>query len=348
MIVHIDMDAFFAKCEELRNPDLEEKPVVICVYTRGRTSGAVSTSNYKARELGIGSAMPLSEARNKANDETVFLPIDHDYYKEKSEEVMSILRSFSSDIQKKSIDEAYFKLENEEVRKVKKIKQRIESIGLKASVGIASNKFLAKMASEEHKPDGLKKLEEEQVESFLSGREVEELHGVGSKTAEKLNEMGVETVDDLRETNGSRLVGKFGQSKTASIKARSEGRGSKSVESSAQKQISKIKTMERNSMNIRYIVKELKMVADLLAQRIEQEQKAFQKVGLIVIDTDLETYTRSRSLKTSKSREEILESTEKLLRDLISEETPEVRRIGLRVSKLVDIESQTDLQQFNN
>lgn len=342
------MDAFFAKCEELRNPKLEEKPVVICVYTRGKTSGAVSTSNYKARELGINSAMPLSEARQKATEETVFLPVDHDHYRQKSEEVMSILRSFSSKIQKNSIDEAYFRLHTRPVEKAKKIKARIETLGLTASIGIAPNKFMAKMASEEDKPDGLRKLEQEEVKEFLSGRDVKELHGVGSKTAEKLRKMDIETVNHLQKANGPRLVGRFGQSKTASLKRRAEGRGSSSIESEGQKQISKIKTMERNSKDPRYILKELEMVADLLSERVEQKQKAFQKIGLIVIDTDLETYTRSKTLKTSKSKQEILDNSKDLFRDLFAEESIEARRIGLRVSKLVDRQSQTDLQQFKD
>lgn len=348
MIAHIDMDAFFAKCEELRNPELKEKPVVICVYTRGKTSGAVSTSNYRARELGIGSAMPLSVAREKASQDTVFLPVDHEYYRRKSEQVMSIIRSYSPKIQKTSIDEAYFRLEENPVRKANRIKERIEKMGLTASIGLAPNKFLAKMASEEDKPDGLKKLEERQVQDFLSGRSVDELHGIGDKTAQKLEEMNIQTVDDLREANGSRLVVEFGQSKTASLKSRAEGRGSNKIEVEEQKQISKIKTMERNSSDPDYVIKELEMVADLLMQRIEKKQKAFQKVGLVAIDSELNTYTRYRTVKTSKSREELLHSAEKLLRDLIAAETPEVRRIGIRVGKLVDRKSQTDLKQFRD
>lgn len=348
MIAHIDMDAFFAKCEELRNPEIKGKPVVICVYTRGKTSGAVSTSNYRARELGIESAMPLSEARKKATDETVFLPVDHDYYRQKSKEVISILRDFSPEIQKTSIDEAYFRLETEQLEKAEEIQEKVRKLGLTASIGIAPNKFLAKMCSEEDKPDGLRTLEEDEVEDFLSGREVGELHGVGDRTSEKLEEIGIEKVDSLRKANASILVEKFGRSKAASLKNRALGKGSTSLESDRQKQISKIKTMGRNSKNLEYIKMELEKVADLLIERVERKNKAFQKVGLIAIDTDLETHTRSRSLKTSDSVQEILENAEELLEDLMEKQSPEIRRIGLRVSKLVDRESQTSLRVFGN
>ena len=348
MIAHIDMDAFFARCEELRNPQLEEKPVVICVYTRGKTSGAVSTSNYKARELGIGSGMPLSEARQRANSETVFLPVDHDYYREKSEEVMSVVHSFSREVQQTSIDEAYFRLEKDEEEKARKIKARIESLGLTASIGIAPNKFLAKMASEEDKPDGLEIVREDEIDDFMEGRNVDALHGVGDKTADRLEEWDVKTVEGLQEVDNSRLVEEFGRSKTASLKARVRGEGSTSLESEEQKQISKIKTMERDSKDPEYIVRELESAVEMLYSRIENEKKAFRKVTLIGIDTHLDNYTRSTSVKTSDSKHELQENAEKLLQRLVREERPEIRRIGIRVSDLVDRQSQTDLQSFGD
>lgn len=346
MIAHIDMDAFFARCEQVRKPELKEKPVVICIYTRNKSSGAVSTSNYKARELGIVSGMSLREAKDRATEETVFLEADHDFYRRKSEEVMAILSSFTNKIQQTSIDEAYFRLENNEREKAKKIKAGIESLGLTASIGIAPNKFLAKLASEEDKPDGLRIVEKDEKKQFLQDKEVRDLHGVGSKTEEALEDIGVETVEGLREINNSTLAEKLGREKTASLKRKAVGKGSKSLETDSQKQISKIKTMERNSRNRRYMMKEVGVLADKLDQRINSKQKAFRRVTLIAIDTELNQYTRSSKIDTAESRQRILAEADELLEKLLEQKESQFRRIGLRVSDLVDRKRQKTLQSF--
>jgi DNA polymerase IV (DinB-like DNA polymerase) len=346
MIAHIDMDAFFARCEQIRKPELKQKPVVICIYTRNKSSGAVSTSNYKARELGINSGMALREAEEKATDETVFLEADHDYYRRKSEEVFSILSSFTSKIQQTSIDEAYFRLEGDKIQKAKKIKAGIESLGLTASIGIAPNKFLAKLASEEDKPDGLKKVENDERKKFLDSKEIIDLHGVGSKTEEKLEKAGIKTVEDLRDVNNSLLAQKVGREKTASLKRKSIGKGSRKLETNSQKQISKIKTMERNSRSHRYIMKEIEQLAEKLDDRIKSKKKAFRKVTVIGIDTELNQYTRSKTIDTTESREELVNHADQLVRKLLKQENIQLRRIGLRVSNLVDRKTQMTLQKF--
>ncbi len=344
-IAHLDLDAFFARCEELRNPELEERPVVICVYTRGRSSGAVSTSDYRARELGIGSGMPLSEAREKADEETVFLPVDHEYYRGKSREVMSIIRSHSREMQKTSVDEAYFRLEAEPLQKAKKVKAEIESLGLSASIGISVNKFMAKMASEQDKPDGLTLIEEEDARDFLSDKPVGELHGVGDSTEAKLENMGIHTCRDLLETDSNRLVSEMGRNRAASLKERAKGQGSVNLEDSERKQISKIKTLEKNSSEYRYLRSELGELSHKVFHRLERRGKAFRKVTVIGIDTGLDTYSRSRTIKTSNSRRKLFVHADDLLQQLVSEEV-ELRRLGLRASSLVDIDQQTSLTNF--
>lgn len=346
MIAHIDMDAFFAGCEKIRKPELKEKPVVICIYTRNKSSGAVSTCDYQARELGIDSGMALREAEEKATDETVFLEADHDYYRRKSEEVMSVLSSFTSKIQQNSIDEAYFRLEEEEVEKAKKIKAGVESLGLTASIGVAPNKFLAKLASEEDKPDGLRKVGEDEKKEFLAGKEIIDLHGVGSKTEKKLEEAGIETVDDLRKVNNSILAQKLGREKAASLNRKARGKGSRKLESGEQKQISKIKTMERNSRSHRYMMKEIKQLAEKLGERIKSNQKAFRKITIIGIDTELNQYTRSTKVDTAESKKELINHSDRLVRRLVEEENIQFRRIGLRVSDLVNRKLQMTLQKF--
>jgi nucleotidyltransferase/DNA polymerase involved in DNA repair len=290
--------------------------------------------------------MALREAEEKATEETVFLEADHDYYRRKSEEVMSILSSFTSKIQQTSIDEAYFRLEGDEIQKAKKIKAGVESLGLTASIGIAPNKFLAKLASEDDKPDGLRKVGKDHKKSFLDGREIIDIHGVGSKTEQKLMELGIEKVDDLRDANNSILVQEFGREKTASLKRKAVGKGSHKLEADSQKQISKIKTMERNSRSHRYVMKEIEELGKKLHERINSKQKAFRKVTLIGIDTELNQYTRSKKIDTTETQKELLNHADSLLRKLLDQNSVQFRRIGLRVSDLVDRKTQMTLQKF--
>lgn len=345
MIGHIDLDAFFARCEELRNPELEGSPVVICVYTRGGDSGAVSTSNYEARELGIQSAMPLSQAREIADDETVFLPVDHEYYREKSREVMSVLRSQTSEVEEYSIDESFFRVRNSPETKARKIKADIEALGLSSSIGIGPNKFVAKMASEHDKPDGLKIVTDDEKKEFLADKPVEKIHGVGGKTRDKLEDIGVEKCEDLRQADNSLLVEKFGRNKAASLKSKSIGEGSKDLDSEERKQMSRIKTMNSNSSSYRYVRTELRKACESLHDRLERKNIAFSNASIIVIDAGLKTHTRSKKLKTSESFDQLFQAADSLLADFMSRDI-EVRRIGARVSGLVDTERQKSLEAF--
>src|SRR3989344_221772 len=165
VILHLDLDSFFASCEEQRNPALKGKPVVICNYTRGLDSGAVTTANYVARKLGIKSGMPVSFARRAAKNavDAVFLPTDIDYYSQVSDQVMQLLQAYADAFEPASIDEAFLEVTQRlqgDFGKAealgRELKARIlEKTGLTCSVGIASNKLLAKTASDFRKPDGL-------------------------------------------------------------------------------------------------------------------------------------------------------------------------------------------------
>lgn len=343
-IGHLDLDAFFARCEEIKNPDLKGKPVVVCVYTRGGSSGAVSTSNYRARELGIGSGMPLSEAKTRSNDETVFLPVDREYYSRRSQEVMSVLRKNSGKIQKNSVDEAFFQLRKNPVEKARKIKEEVESKGFSCSIGLSDNKFVAKMASEHDKPDGLKKVEDKI--DFLREKPVGEIHGVGSKTEEKLQEIGVERCEDLRQMNNARLATALGRNQAAELREKAAGKGSAELETEQQKQMSKITTMNEDSSDHSFVEKELSRACYRLHKRIEEEEKAFSSVEVIVIDTELNSFTRSKKVKTSRTREKLFGHASSLLEEFMSEKDAEVRRVGVRVSGLVDTGKQTSLVSF--
>ncbi|MFB6265548.1 MAG: hypothetical protein ABEI07_00510, partial [Candidatus Nanohaloarchaea archaeon] len=183
---------------ERMEDQMEDSPVVVCVYSgRGKDSGAVSAADYQAREHGIHAGMPLSEARNRAEEaeeNVAFLGADKDYYSRVSEEVMEVVRAETIDSEKASIDEAYALVDEgyEEAADIgETVKEEVRDLGLTASVGIGPNKLVAKMASDRDKPDGLTVVRPEEVEGFLEDLPVGELHGVGPKTVEELEDMGV-------------------------------------------------------------------------------------------------------------------------------------------------------------
>lgn len=175
IILHIDMDYFFAQCEEREHPELKGKPVVICVYSgRGGDRGAVSTSNYEARKLGVKAGISISRAKKLAPN-AVFLPVNMELYHYKSGQVMEILKEYSDKIEQESIDEAYCDLTEkvtgfEGARMLAlKLKDEIRQlVGLTCSVGIGPNKLIAKVASDYKKPDGLTVVRSEEVLQFLA------------------------------------------------------------------------------------------------------------------------------------------------------------------------------------
>ena len=227
IIAHLDMDAFFAAVEERDNPRIKDKPIVVGsdpMYGQGR--GVVSTANYKAREYGIRSALPISkawqfsqEAKAQGKPEAVFLDVDFRKYEKASAEIMQIIQKYSPLIEQASIDEAYFDLSHlknfakareicQEIKKEIKNKQK-----LTASVGLGPNKLIAKIASDMQKPDGLTVVLPEEAEIFLEPLTVRKIPGIGPQTEKIFNQMGIKTVKELKKIHLSELsslLGKWG------------------------------------------------------------------------------------------------------------------------------------------
>ena len=177
IVMLADFDYFFAQCEELRNPTLKDKPVVVGVYS-GRTaeSGAVSTSNYIARKLGVKSGLPLFQAKRKLEGtDAVFLPVDHVYYEQISDRIMDIFREYADFFEQVSVDEAYLDVTEQvegSFEKAKEYAQRIKDdvkvqVGISFSIGVGSNKLLAKIACDSQKPNGLTVVLPEESKAFL-------------------------------------------------------------------------------------------------------------------------------------------------------------------------------------
>lgn len=213
MIVHVDLDAFFASVEELDCPHLAGKPVAV----GGRAPrGIVATANYEARRYGIHSAMPVFIAQAMC-PELILCPTRMERYKEKSREVFSILKSYSPLIEKVSIDEAYLDVSHvlDPKAHAHALKEEVrQKSGLTISVGLAPNKFLAKLASDWEKPDGFKEIPLDEAEELLAPLPVGRIHGIGPKGVEKLSRLGIDTVEALRalsEKDLERLFGKWGK-----------------------------------------------------------------------------------------------------------------------------------------
>jgi DNA polymerase IV len=214
MIVHVDMDAFFASVEQLDQPELKGK----CVIVGGTSNrGVVSAASYEARKFGVHSAMPMFQARQKC-PHAVFLKPRHKRYSEISSLVMSVLESFSPLVEQVSIDEAFVDISGSESmygspsEMGAKIKQKIyDTAHLTCSVGIAPLKFLAKIASDLNKPNGLAYIPPQQVESFIHDLPIRKVPGVGAHTGKQLETLGVYKLGDVRRYTEKQIVDRLGK-----------------------------------------------------------------------------------------------------------------------------------------
>ncbi|MCL2792817.1 MAG: DNA polymerase IV [Spirochaetaceae bacterium] len=210
---HIDIDAFYASVEQLDNIALKNKPVIVGGMGK---RGVVSTCSYEARAFGVKSAMPVEEARKKCPS-GIFLPCRIDRYIEVSNQVMELLEQFSPEINIISIDEAYLNMKGTTLifgtpeEAAKKLKSKInEATGLTVSVGIACNRMMAKLASDHGKPDGIYCVKQGTEIEFLDSLKLKDLHGIGKKTIERLNQSGIYEIKQLRLYSQKMLSGILG------------------------------------------------------------------------------------------------------------------------------------------
>ncbi|KUO66301.1 MAG: DNA polymerase IV [Gracilibacter sp. BRH_c7a] len=213
-IIHVDMDAFYASVEQRDNPELQGKPVVVGGNPKGR--GVASTCSYEARKYDIRSGMSLAEAQRRC-PQAIFLPVNMGKYQEVSAQIHKIFEDYTPLVEPISLDEAFLdvtdslSLFGSSENIATEIKQRIKKeLQLTASVGLASNKYLAKISSDIKKPDGFFKLSDEEIDDFLDPLPVERIWGVGPKTAEQLHRLKVKTISDLKGLDESYLKHIFG------------------------------------------------------------------------------------------------------------------------------------------
>ncbi|MEM2516662.1 MAG: DNA polymerase IV [Candidatus Nitrosocaldus sp.] len=357
IVMHVDLDYFYAQCEELRRKDLKDKPVVVCVYSaRGGDSGAVSTCNYKARAYGVKAGMPIVQAKRLLREQdAVFLPVDEQYYTSISDMVMTILRANSDAFEQVSIDEAYMDVSirckdfDSAIALATRLKDELRSsIGLTCSIGIGMNKLIAKMASDYRKPDGLTVVRPEEVQGFISQMGVGKLLWVGKKTEARLNSMGIHTIADLAKISIDTLIKEFGRKMGIYLYNASRGIDEEQVkESPMAKQISRITTLKRDANTIGDMLDDLHALSVDVHKSVVEQELLFRSVGIILVYEDLSMRSKARTLKHySNSIDDLLRYARVLLEEALKESRMPVRRLGVKVSDLISVKGQETLQRF--
>ena len=359
IVFHIDFDYFYAQCEEIRNPDLKSKPVCVCVFSdRGGDSGAIATANYNAREFGAKSGLPISVAKSRLEEQkdAVFLPVDFEYYIAISEKAMEIMKNRCDIFEYVGKDEAYLDVSmkvNFDWKKAeelaKEIKNEIkEKLNLTCSIGISPNKLISKIASDYQKPDGLTVVYPEKVKEFLNPLKIREIPGIGNKTEEKFSEMNLSTIKDLKELDVFTLNKEFGRKSGTYIYNAVRGIDHDPVKTrEPNTQFSKIMTMKKDSVDFNYILTNLEELCKEVHQVVLNKNQMFKSIGIHLIQSDLSTKTKSKTIKNpTSSLEELKKNVEQLLRDALEDQKLPIRRVGVKVSDLSDLREQSSLTNY--
>ena len=340
-VIHVDMDAFFASVEQRDRPELRGKPVVVGGDPQSR--GVVSTASYEARKFGIRSAMPAAHAK-KLCPNAIFLRPNFKRYQEVSEAVMSVLRQHTDLVEPVSIDEAYLDVSqhrygiDDPIVIAKMIKQNIHAITqLTASAGVASNMFLAKIASDFQKPDGLTVVYPDKAESFLLDLPVRKIPGVGPVTEKELHALGVFTVGQIREKEPAYWISRFGKF-GAFLVDRSQGIDDREVEPHTEsKQYSLEETFPKDIQDKQFLKAKISEFSDEIFSALQNENRMGRTIVLKVKYHDFELITRSKTLPSyPESSAHVTEIACRLLEDKTSAGIKPIRLIGLGISGLGD------------
>lgn len=338
-ILHVDMDAFYAAVEQRDNVTLRGHPVIVGGLG---ARGVVATASYEARKFGVHSAMPMAEARRRCPQGKYVAP-RMSVYKEVSEQVFEILRRFTPLVQGLSLDEAFLDVTASQsifgpaARIAVDIKRQIQiRTELTASVGVAPNKLVAKMASELRKPDGLVVLTPAEVMETLDPLPIRKLFGVGPKTAERLNELGVYTLQELRLASDAQLQPIFGRD-LHTIRQRASGIDDRPVLAEVdEKQISTETTFDVDIANANFMRAELARLADRTSARLRAKRVSAHGIAIKIRRHDFHTFTRQKQCQpaTNDSRA-IADIAQQLLNEwLIEHPGAAVRLLGVGVYDL--------------
>ncbi|GAA1692445.1 DNA polymerase IV [Fodinicola feengrottensis] len=339
-ILHVDMDAFFVSVELRTRPELRGKPVVVG-GTGGR--GVVSSASYEARAFGVRSAMPTGVARRLCPN-AVFLPVSHGAYGEVSRDVMAIFADVTPMVEQLSVDEAFLdvtgavRLLGPPASIAEQIRRRVEAEQhITCSVGVASTKFIAKLASSLCKPDGKLVVPKNSILEFLHPLPVGALWGVGQRTEEILTRAGCKTVGDVAAMPLRTLQKTVGAAAGAHLFELANGRDPRRVSvEEHDKSIGSEETFDIDVTDHRRMHKEILHLATKVGERLRSSGYSGRTVSIKVRFADFKTITRSRTLHQSTDSGHEIYATARGLYDALRLDQPRIRLIGVRVEHLGD------------
>ena len=352
VIVHIDLNAFFVRAEEIRDPSLENKPVAIGHLGRG---GVVSTCSYEARKYGVRSAMPMNKAVKLCPD-LVIVPPDYRFYITLSHEFKNYIRRITKKVESASIDELFADF-TDVVKGKKNVETYFRSIqkglyektGLKCSIGVAPTRFLAKMASDYQKPMGLTIIRRKDIKNILYPLPIGDMFGVGKKTAPRLEHIGVKTIGDLatrlnnQDEQVLNMLGKF----ASELKEWIDGYGSDEIytEYDNPKSIGNSTTLKSDTNQFEIIKQTFMMLAEEVSMRAKRDQMIGNTIQIMAKDTNYQAHNKSTTLeKLTNDSKDLYQVALKLYEKNFMDLT--VRAIGLTLQNLVSIKDSSIQMTF--
>ncbi|SNS11311.1 DNA polymerase-4 [Anaerovirgula multivorans] len=338
-IIHVDMDAFFAAVEQRDHPHFKGKPVIVGGSSK---RGIVATCSYEARRYGIHSAMPIFMAEEKC-PHGIYLPVRYSRYKEVSREIFNIFYDITDLVEPLSIDEAYLDItdvKKEAIEVAHYIKREVMNrTGLTLSVGISYNKFLAKLASDWNKPNGIKIITKDMIPELLKPLSINKVYGIGKKSAKKLNAIGIFTIEDMMDLTEEYLVhflGKMGTEVYHMIR----GVDNRQIQTGREiKSIGRETTLQKDTRDKEYLKEILLVFAKDVANSLDKRNLSTKTITIKMKEADFINHTKSRTLNYHLDAvEDIYKVACDILDELVLEK--DLRLIGLSVSNFGEEEMQ--------
>lgn len=342
-IIHLDLDAFFCSVEVLKNPKLSGKPIVVGGQPEQR--GVVAAASYPARKFGIHSAMPMSRAKRLCK-ELIILPHNFKSYKTYSTIVMKILEQETELVEQISVDEAFMDVTsrisewNEAVEIAKNLQNKLSvNIGLSSSIGVATNKMIAKIASDYDKPNGLTVVPPGEEKSFLVQLKPQKISGIGPKMAEKLSKMNVNTIRDLSKIPLNILVANFG--KIGTVMAQwAQGIDDRPIQVSREiKSISNERTFPKDISSKNELIMVLTQLCKKVTNRLLDKKLSAKRVFIKLRYYDFDTHTAQKSLSEPTDSLEIITNVTKELFIYSWTDNKPIRLLGVGVSNFENEET---------
>ena len=337
VILHVDMDAFYASVAELGHPEYKGKALVVGAGTRG----VVLSANYEARKFGIRAAMPVGRAKRMA-PHAIFIAPEHHRYSEISERVMAIFHSYTPLVEPISLDEAFldvtgsqklFGTGREIAAKIREQGEKEE--GITCSVGLAQSKFIAKLASQHCKPNGMLEIKPDRILEFLHPLPVRAIWGVGPKTAESLERLGLHTVSDIAHTPRATLVRALGDATGASLYELAWGRDYRDViPDEPEKSIGNEETFSEDLDNPEEILREFLRMTEKATARLRERSLFAKTISIKIKFADFSSLTRSKTVPIAIDNTHDTYEVVKALYLALRNEGARIRLVGVSLSHL--------------